>query len=85
MIVILYILTAYLLLINSKNIVRINNNKNIVNQEVNEMNVTVYRHEAYNKFIVTIETGFNVQEFTLYDMTISELGEFIRAITKEEN
>ena len=49
------------------------------------MNVTVYRHEAYNKFIVTIETGFNVQEFTLYDMSVSELGEFIRAITKEEN
>lgn len=47
------------------------------------MNVTVYRHEAYNKFIVTIETGFNVQEFTLYDMSVSELAEFIRTITKE--
>jgi hypothetical protein len=49
------------------------------------MNVTVYRHEAYNKFIVTIETGFNVREFTLYDMSVSELAEFIRTITKEEN
>ena len=47
------------------------------------MNVTVYRHEEYNKFMVTIENGFNVQQFTLYDMTISELAEFIRTITKE--
>ena len=49
------------------------------------MNVTVYRHEAYDKFLVTIERGYDVQQFTLYDMTASELGEFIRAITKEEN
>lgn len=47
------------------------------------MNVTVYRHEEYNKFLVTIENGFNVQQFTLYDMTITELAEFIRTITKE--
>jgi hypothetical protein len=47
------------------------------------MNVTVYRHEEYNKFMVTIENGFNVQQFTLYDMTIGELAEFIRTITKE--
>jgi hypothetical protein len=47
------------------------------------MNVTVYRHEEYNKFMVTIENGFNVQQFTLYDMTINELAEFIRTITKE--
>lgn len=48
------------------------------------MNATVYRHEAYDKFLVTIERGVDVQQFTLYDMTVSELGEFIRAITKEE-
>ena len=47
------------------------------------MNVTVYRHEQYNKFMVTIENGFNVQQFTLYDMSITELAEFISAITKE--
>ena len=47
------------------------------------MNVTVYRHEEYNKFLVTIENGFNVQQFTLYDMSVTELAEFIRAITKE--
>lgn len=47
------------------------------------MRVTVYRHEQYSKFIVTIESGENTQEFTLYDMTISELAEFIRSITKE--
>lgn len=46
------------------------------------MNVTVYRHEAYDKFLVTIERGDDVQQFTLYDLTIAELGEFIRAITK---
>ena len=48
------------------------------------MNVTVYRHEAYNKFMVTIERGNDVRQFTLYDMTISELAEFIRTITKED-
>lgn len=47
------------------------------------MKVTVYRHAEYNKFLVTVESGFNTQEFTLYDMTISELGEFIAAITRE--
>ena len=49
------------------------------------MNVTVYRHEAYDKFLVTIERGDDVQQFTLYDMNISELAEFIRVIVKEEN
>ena len=44
------------------------------------MNVTVYRHEEYQKFLVTIENGFDVQEFTLYDITISELAEFIKII-----
>lgn len=48
------------------------------------MKVTVYRHEEYNKFLVTIENGFTTQEFTLYDMSISELAEFIRTITKED-
>lgn len=44
------------------------------------MKVTVYRHEECQKFLVTIENGFDVQEFTLYDMTISELSEFIKII-----
>lgn len=44
------------------------------------MKVTVYRHEEYQKFLVTIENGFDVQEFTLYDITISELAEFIKII-----
>ena len=48
------------------------------------MTVTIHRHEEYNKFLVTIEKGFDVQEFTLYDMTISELAEFIKTIAKEE-
>lgn len=45
------------------------------------MKVTVYRHEEYNKFLVTIENGFDIQEFTLYDMSVSELAEFIKTIT----
>lgn len=44
------------------------------------MKVTIYRDEKCNKFLVTIEKGFDVQEFTLYDMTISELAEFIKTI-----
>jgi hypothetical protein len=48
------------------------------------MNVTIYRHEKYSKFLVTIEHGDDVQQFTLYDMTVTELAEFIRAITKED-
>lgn len=44
------------------------------------MKVTVYRHEQYSKFLVTIENGFEVREFTLYDMSISELAEFIRTM-----
>ena len=42
------------------------------------MKVTIYRHEQYSKFLVTIENGFELCEFTLYDMSISELAEFIR-------
>lgn len=45
--------------------------------------VTIYRHEEYNKFLVTIVRGLNVQEFTLYDMTMKELAEFIKTITEE--
>lgn len=48
------------------------------------MNVTIYRHQEYNKYLVTIERGFDIQQYTLYDLTISELGEFIAALTKEE-
>lgn len=48
------------------------------------MKVTVYRHEKYGKFIVTIENGFEVKEFTLYDMTISEIAEFIKVMTSEK-
>ena len=47
------------------------------------MNVTVYRHEEYNKFLVTIENDFEVNKFTLYDMTVKELGEFIKGIMEE--
>ena len=49
------------------------------------MNVTVYRHEQYKKFIVTIENGNDVSQFTLYDMSVKELGEFINGITEGNN
>lgn len=48
------------------------------------MKVTVYRHEEYQKFLVTIDNGFDVKEFILYDMTISELAEFIKIITNNK-
>jgi hypothetical protein len=48
-----------------------------------DMNVTVYRHEEYRKFIVSVEIGFSVTQYTLYDVSISELGQFIREVTKE--
>ena len=44
------------------------------------MQITVRRHKAYDKFIVTIENGFDVIEFTLYDMDIIELAQFIDVI-----
>jgi len=46
------------------------------------MTVIVYRHEEYNKFLVTVENGFEVKEIILYDITVSELGEFIKELTK---
>lgn len=46
------------------------------------MNVTIYRHQEYNKYLVTIENGFNITQYTLYDMTISELGAFIKELTE---
>lgn len=48
------------------------------------MNVTIYRHQEYNKYLVTIERGFDIQQYTLYDITISELGAFIKAVTEGE-
>ena len=47
------------------------------------MQVTIYRHEEYKKFLVTIYRGSDMQEFTLYDMTVKELAEFIKTITEE--
>lgn len=44
------------------------------------MKVTIYRHEQYNKFLVTVENNYDIQEFTLYDVTVSELAEFIKTI-----
>lgn len=49
------------------------------------MNITVYRHEEYSKFMVTIENGFDVKQFTVYDMTVKELGEFINGLMEGNN
>lgn len=48
------------------------------------MNVTVYRHQEYNKFLVTVDCGLSITEYTLYDMTVAEVAAFIREVTKEE-
>lgn len=47
------------------------------------MTVTIYRHVEYNKFIVTVDSGFTTMQYTLYDVTVSELGEFVRSLTAE--
>lgn len=47
------------------------------------MNVIVYRHKEYEKFIVTIENGCSVKTITLYDVSISELSVIINELTKE--
>ena len=47
------------------------------------MNVTVYRHEAYSKFMVTVENGCNVDTYTLYDMSVKELAAFISGLQEE--
>lgn len=47
------------------------------------MRVTIYRHEEYSKFIVTVENGFNTTQYTLYDMSVSELADFVKSVTAE--
>lgn len=47
------------------------------------MNVTIYRHQEYNKFLVTIENGFDVKQFTLYDMSVAEVASFVKTLTEE--
>lgn len=48
------------------------------------MDVTIYRHNEYNKFMIIIDDGANIKKFTLYDVTLNELGDFIAGITKGE-
>lgn len=45
------------------------------------MRVTVYRHEEYSKFIVTIEKNYETIQYTLYDVSVTELAEFIKSVT----
>jgi hypothetical protein len=47
------------------------------------MEVTVYRHKEYGKFVVAVDNGCITTQYTLYDMTVAELAEFIKAITTE--
>lgn len=46
------------------------------------MDITIYRHEKYNKFLISIEEGFVVNKITVYDMSVKEIGEFIGALIK---
>lgn len=48
------------------------------------MKITINRHKAYDKFIVTIEIGFDVTQFTLYDMTIDEVAQFVKTFTEQK-
>lgn len=48
------------------------------------MDITIYRHESYNKFLVSVEKGFVVNKITVYDMSVKELGEFIGALIKAD-
>lgn len=45
------------------------------------MRVTVYRHEEYSKFIVTVENNYETIQYTLYDVSVTELAEFIKSVT----
>lgn len=47
------------------------------------LSVTVYRHEKYNKFLITVENGCVVTEYVLYDFSIPELAQFIRELGNE--
>ena len=48
------------------------------------MNITVYRHEAYNKYLIIIDRGYSIDKITLYDISTIELAEFIKTIAKED-
>lgn len=44
------------------------------------MNISVQMCEERNRCIVTIECGYEVKQFTLYDMTVIEIAQFIKTI-----
>lgn len=48
------------------------------------MKVTVYRHQEYQKYIVTVDHGFSCTEYVLYDMSVSELAEFVRVVSMQD-
>ena len=51
-------------------------------ERIKSMNITINRHEEYDKFIVTVDNNFDVKQFTLYDVTIVELAQFVKIITE---
>lgn len=47
------------------------------------MNITVYRHEQYNKWIISIDRNFSVSQITIYDISVKELAIILKEIEKE--
>lgn len=48
------------------------------------MNITVYRHEKYNKWIISIDRGFSVDSITLYDISIEEFATILKTLEMEK-
>lgn len=44
------------------------------------MDITIYRHKEYDKFLISIEKGFVVNKITVYDMSVEEVGEFVSSL-----
>lgn len=47
------------------------------------VDITIYRDEGQRKFIVAVDNGFSTDSITLYDVSISEVGQFINEIRKD--
>ena len=47
------------------------------------VDITIYRDEGQRKFIVTVDNGFSTDSITLYDVSISEVGQFVNEIRKD--
>ena len=48
------------------------------------MNITINRHEEYNKYIISIDKNFSTDRIVIYDISIKELAQFINEIIKND-